>query len=39
MGDLRLGAGRQLHWEGGLLVGLKDATPDRSYRLLLEYEF
>jgi len=39
MGNRRFGAGRQLHWETGLILGLKDDTPDRTVRLLLEYEF
>jgi hypothetical protein len=39
MGNIRTGPGRQLHWEGGLILGLKDATADRTWRLLLEYEF
>jgi len=39
MGNYRLAPGRQLHWEGGLIIGMKDATPDRTVRLLLEYEF
>jgi hypothetical protein len=39
MGNYRTAPGRQLHWEGGLILGLKDATPDRTIRLLLEYEF
>lgn len=39
MGDIRTGPGRQLHWEGGLILGLKDVTADRTWRLLLEYEF
>lgn len=39
MGNRRVGPGRQLHWEAGLILGLEDVTPDRTYRLLLEYEF
>lgn len=39
MGDIRTGPGRQVHWEGGLILGLKDRTADRTWRLLLEYEF
>lgn len=39
MGNLRLGPGQQLHWETGLILGLEDSTPDRTVRLLLEYEF
>jgi hypothetical protein len=39
MGNHRLGPGRQLHWEGGLILGMSDETPDHTIRLLLEYEF
>ena len=39
MGSRRLGQGRQLHWETGMIVGLQADTPDRTFRLLLEYEF
>lgn len=39
MGSRRLGQGRRLNWEGGLIIGMKDDTPDRTFRLLLEYEF
>lgn len=39
MGDIRTAPGRQLHWEGGLILGLQDETADRTWRLLLEYEF
>ncbi len=39
MGTRRVGPGRQLHWEGGLILGMQDDTPDRTVRLLLEYEF
>lgn len=39
MGNHRFGQGRQLHWETGLILGLKDDTPDRTFRLMLEYEF
>jgi len=39
MGDLRYGPHRQLHWETGMLVGLSEQTPDRTFRLALEYEF
>lgn len=39
MGDVRLGAGKKLHWETGVLFGLSDKTPDAVLRLLAEYEF
>lgn len=39
MGNQRMGPGQRIHWEAGLILGLKDATPDRTFRLLLEYEF
>lgn len=39
LGNYRLGPGKQLHWEGGLIFGLDDSTADRTFRLLLEYEF
>jgi len=39
MGSQRLGPGRQLHWETGLILGMKQNTPNSTFRLLLEYEF
>jgi hypothetical protein len=39
LGDVRLGEGRRLHWESGLIVGIGKQTPNRTLRLLLEYEF
>lgn len=39
MGQIRLGSGRQIHWEAGAIVGLDDQSPNQSYRLLLEFEF
>ncbi|MBD3634387.1 MAG: hypothetical protein HUJ23_05700 [Methylophaga sp.] len=39
MGDVRFGAGKKLHWESGVLVGLSKKTPDTILRLLAEYEF
>ena len=39
MGELRLGTGKKLHWETGLLLGLDKKTPDATMRLLAEYEF
>ncbi len=38
-GAIRMQRARKLHWEVGVLFGLLDDTPQRTYRLLLEYEF
>lgn len=38
-GNVNLGVRKALHWQAGVILGLDDETPDRSYRLLLEYEF
>jgi hypothetical protein len=38
-GSRRLGGGRQLYWEGGLILGLDSSTPDQTFKVLLEYEF
>lgn len=39
MGDIRFGQARKLHWETGIIFGLRSKTPDQTLRLLLEYEF
>lgn len=39
LGDQRLGAGKKLHWELGVIAGLSDKTPDATVRALLEFEF
>lgn len=39
MGDIRLASAKKLHWEVGSILGLDDATPNNTWRLLLEYEF
>jgi len=39
LGDFRLGLGKKLHWEFGVIFGLKSATPSQTLRALLEYEF
>ena len=39
MGQIRLGSGRQIHWEAGAIFGLDEPSPNQSYRLLLEFEF
>ena len=39
LGDLRLGPGKKLHWETGVLFGVDDKTPDTTLRFLTEFEF
>ena len=39
LGDLHAAPGRKLHWEVGMIAGLINRVPDRTWRLLLEYEF
>lgn len=39
LGTARISEGRKVHWEAALLFGLDEATPDRSLRLGLEFEF
>lgn len=39
MGDIRFAAGKKLHWETGVLLGLSKKTPDATLRALAEYEF
>lgn len=39
MGDYRLGIGKKLHWELGILAGLQEVTPDTTLRTLVEFEF
>ena len=39
LGSQRLGGGRQLHWEAGVIYGVDDDAADRTYKLILEYEF
>jgi len=39
LGQLRLGQMKKLRWEMGVIVGLDDKTPDRTFRALLEFEF
>ncbi|WP_438969893.1 hypothetical protein [Methylophaga sp.] len=39
LGDIRFGAGKKLHWETGMLLGLDAKTPDITFRVLTEYEF
>jgi hypothetical protein len=39
MGDIRLGIGKKIHWELGVIFGLKDETPNQTLKALVEYEF
>jgi len=39
MGDLKLGAGKKIHWETGVIFGLNNNSPDNTWRFLTEYEF
>lgn len=39
LGAARLGPGKQLRWELGLLFGIDGETPDRSVRANVEFEF
>lgn len=39
MGTWPLGPGHALYWEAGLIFGLDRDTPDRNFKLLIEYEF
>lgn len=39
MGDVRFDAGKKLHWETGWVLGLKQQTPDHTFRFALEYEY
>lgn len=39
MGDKRFEAGKQLHWEFGIIAGLSEKTPNATLRALMEYEF
>ncbi|MBK8286249.1 MAG: hypothetical protein IPK97_15970 [Ahniella sp.] len=39
LGTARIAEGRKIHWEAGMLFGLDRATPDRSLRLGIEFEF
>ncbi|MCX4186850.1 hypothetical protein [Methylophaga sp. OBS4] len=39
MGDVRFTAGKKLHWETGVLLGLDSKTPGATLRFLAEYEF
>ncbi len=39
LGEYRFGVGRKLIWEFGPVFGLKDDTPDITWKVNLEYEF
>jgi len=39
LGSHSFGNARKLRWEGGLVLGLDNDTPDRTFRVLVEYEF
>ena len=39
LGSHSFGNAHKLRWEGGLVLGLDNDTPDRTFRVLLEYEF
>jgi len=39
MGDIKFAAGKNLHWETGVIFGLDSKTPDQTWRLLSEFEF
>ena len=39
MGNQRLGDRRQLHWEAGIIYALDDDAADRTYKLIVEFEF
>jgi hypothetical protein len=39
VGQFRLGAGKKLRWELGVIFGLDSTSPNEAYRAMLEYEF
>ena len=39
LGQIRLGKGKKLRWELGVILGLDTDSPDATYRGMLEYEF
>ena len=39
LGDIRLGNGKKLHWETGVIFGIDSDSPDQTWRALLEIEF
>lgn len=39
LGEQRLGLGKKLKWEFGVIFGVGNKSPDQTYRALFEYEF
>ncbi|KPK27158.1 MAG: hypothetical protein AMJ66_11395 [Betaproteobacteria bacterium SG8_40] len=39
VGSARMGEGRKLLWELGIIFGVDSDSPDQIYRVMLEYEF
>ncbi len=39
LGNIRLGKGKQINWEAGVIGRLQQSTPETTYRLLIEFEF
>ncbi|NQY26264.1 MAG: hypothetical protein HRT92_03705 [Piscirickettsiaceae bacterium] len=39
LGDIRIGKGKKLHWEMGVIWGLDSETANTTWRLLTEFEF
>ncbi|MFC1720204.1 hypothetical protein ACFL00_03585 [Pseudomonadota bacterium] len=39
MGQFRLGTKYQLRWEAGVIFGLDESSPNRTFRFSLEFEF
>ncbi len=39
LGNVRLDGRKQLRWETGVIAGLKDDTPDATFKFLIELEF
>lgn len=39
LGQVRLGARNQMQWQAGLIFGLDDDSPDRTFRIGFEFEF
>jgi hypothetical protein len=35
----RLSPGKKLRWEAGVFLGMDSASPDRTFKLGIEYEF
>jgi hypothetical protein len=38
-GNVSTGVRKTLHWEAGLIFGVGNQSPDRTWRFLMEYEF